>query len=102
MNIRLKAPPKPPTGPVKKRPPRDYRKEYDDFQGTPDQLKARGNRNKARGAMEAAGRVRKGDGKHVDHKDMNPNNNSRTNLKVMPARANLKKQPARKGLSRKV
>ena len=80
---------------------RNYRKEYDDFQGTPAQLKARGNRNKARGALEAAGRVRKGDGKHVDHKDMNPLNNSRTNLKVMPARANLKKQPAHKGRSRK-
>jgi hypothetical protein len=102
MNIRIKVPPKPATGPEKKRPQRDYRTEYDDYQGRPKQLKERGNRNDARKIMAAAGLVRKGDGKHVDHKDMNPNNNSRTNLKVLPARANLKKQPIHKGRSRKV
>ena len=30
----------------------------------------------------AQGRVRKGDGKDIDHKDGNPRNNSRKNLRV--------------------
>jgi hypothetical protein len=32
--------------------------------------------------MEAKGRVRKGDGKDVDHKDMNPTNNALSNLRI--------------------
>ena len=38
------------------------------------------------------GRVRKGDGKHIDHKDGNPNNNSPSNLRVMSAKKNRVKQ----------
>ena len=45
--------------------------------------------------MMKAGRVKKGDGKEVDHKDMNPRNNSRKNLRVVSRTANRKRQPKR-------
>jgi hypothetical protein len=46
---------------------RDYRHEYDAYQGKPEQVKNRAKRNTARAEMEKAGRVSKGDGKDVDH-----------------------------------
>lgn len=52
----------------------------------------RAKRNAARRSLAREGVVRKGDGKHVDHKDGNPNNNRRANLRVITARANRKKQ----------
>lgn len=61
---------------------RNYRKEYDNYQGSEEQKKRRAKRNAARRDMEKAGKVRKGDGKDVAHKDNNPNNNSRKNLAV--------------------
>lgn len=39
-------------------------------------------RKRARRKMEKAGKVRKGDGKDVDHKDRNPKNNGKSNLRV--------------------
>ena len=74
---------------------RDYRKEYDDYHGTERQKKRRAARNKARRHMERKGRVRKGDGKHVHHKDHNPENGSAKNLSVMDDNANMKIQPKR-------
>ena len=71
---------------------RDYRKEYDDYHGTPEQRKRRASRNKARRFMEAKGRVAKGDGKEVDHKDHNPTNNSPSNLRVRDKAANRRDQ----------
>lgn len=47
--------------------PRNYRKEYDEYQGTPEQKKRRAERNKLRRAAEKAGVVKKGDGKEMDH-----------------------------------
>jgi hypothetical protein len=47
---------------------RDYRREYDNYQGKPEQIKNRAKRNAARAEMVKAGRVKKGDGKDVDHK----------------------------------
>jgi|TARA_R110000744_G_scaffold24079_1_gene60673 hypothetical protein len=47
--------------------PRNYRKEYDNYQGTAEQKKNRAARNKGRKTMETAGRVSKGDGNHVNH-----------------------------------
>lgn len=46
---------------------RDYRREYDLYQGKPEQIKNRDARNKARSEMAKAGLVHKGDGKDVDH-----------------------------------
>lgn len=61
---------------------RNYRKEYDNYQGQPAQIKRRSSRNKARRKMEAAGKVHKGDGKDVSHKNDNPMKNSGGNLSV--------------------
>jgi len=47
---------------------RDYRKEYDNYQGTDTQKKNRAARNAARATMAKEGKVSKGDGKDVDHK----------------------------------
>ena len=61
---------------------RNYRKEYDSYQGKPEQIKNRASRNAARAKMEKAGKVHKGDGKDVDHKNSNPRNNGAGNLRV--------------------
>jgi len=47
--------------------PRNYAKEYANYQGKPEQKKNRTKRNAARNTMEAKGIVSKGDGKHVNH-----------------------------------
>lgn len=67
---------------------RNYKKEYDNYQGKPDQLKKRASRNSARAKLAKLGRVVKGDGKDVDHKDRNPKNNSLKNLRVKSKSAN--------------
>lgn len=46
---------------------RNYRREYDAYQGTPEQIKKRAMRNAARAKMMKKGKVRKGDGKDVGH-----------------------------------
>jgi len=46
---------------------RDYKKEYANYQGKPDQIKKRAERVKARRMMEKTGAAHKGDGKDVDH-----------------------------------
>ena len=71
---------------------RDYKKEYQTYHGTADQLKKRASRNKARKIMESKGLVKKGDGKDIDHKDGNPLNNSRKNLRPMSASKNRSKK----------
>lgn len=70
---------------------RDYDKEYREYHGTPAQKKARASRNAARREAEKQGRVRKGDGKEVDHKDGNPRNNAPSNLRVVSRTTNRKK-----------
>lgn len=67
---------------------RNYRQEYDRYQGTPEQRKKNDSRKKARRMLEAEGKVKKGDGKDVDHKNMNPLHNSRKNLRVTTPSAN--------------
>ena len=68
--------------------PRNYKKEYANYQGKPEQIKRRSNRNKARRKLMKAGRVRLGDGMDVDHKNTNPNDNSIKNLRVKSKSAN--------------
>ena len=68
--------------------PRNYRDEYDNYQGRPDQRKNRSSRNKARRKMEKAGRARKGDGRDVHHRDGNPKNNSLKNLTILGKSSN--------------
>jgi hypothetical protein len=62
---------------------RDYKKEYSSYQGKPEAIKKRVSRDKARRAMQKKGLVKKGSGKDVDHKDGNPMNNSKKNLRVV-------------------
>ncbi len=67
---------------------RDYRSEYKNYHASPEQKKKRASRNAARAEMEKAGKVRKGDGKDVDHKNTNANDNSKGNLRVQSKSAN--------------
>jgi 5-methylcytosine-specific restriction endonuclease McrA len=71
----------------KKRP---YKKEYEEYQGTPEQIKKRAQRNKARAELMKDGRVSKGDGKDVDHvKPLSKGgSSSKKNLRVESAGAN--------------
>lgn len=62
----------------------------------PEQKKRRAQRNAARRKMEKAGKVRKGDGKDVDHKDHNTANNSSSNLQVQSKYVNRKDGGPRK------
>jgi len=62
---------------------RNYRKEYDNYHSKPEQRKNRSKRVLARRKMEEKGRVHKGDGKDVDHKNGNPKDNSDDNLRVL-------------------
>lgn len=48
--------------------PRDYKQEYANYQGKPEQIANRAKRNAARATMEKKGVVHKGDGKDVGHK----------------------------------
>lgn len=75
---------------------RDYRKEYDEYHGTPAQKKRRADRNKARRDATRKGRVHKGDGKELDH----VGSHRTGRLKNVPTRvtsrhANRIRQPSR-------
>ena len=63
---------------------RNYREEYDNYHAKPEQKKKRAMRNAARRELEAEGRVKKGDGKEVDHKTplRAGGSNSKGNLQV--------------------
>lgn len=61
---------------------RNYKREYANYQGKPEQIKRRAMRNKARRLMIAKGLAKKGDGKDVDHKNRNPMDNSLSNLRI--------------------
>lgn len=74
---------------------RNYEKEYRDFQGTPEQIERRSARNKARRKMEKLGKVKKGDGREVDHKNFDATDNRASNLRVLSKKANRKRQPKR-------
>jgi hypothetical protein len=67
---------------------RDYKQEYKSQHSSPEAKKKRASRNAARAEMMKAGKVRKGDGKDVDHKNGNANDNSKGNLRVKKASAN--------------
>lgn len=75
---------------------RDYRKEYDDYQGTPAQKKRRADRNRARRRAEREGRVSKGDGKELDHVGYHRTGRLRdVPTRVVSRTANRKRQPPR-------
>tara|TARA_R100000234_G_scaffold29647_3_gene17225 strand:- start:75 stop:335 length:261 start_codon:yes stop_codon:yes gene_type:complete len=68
--------------------PRNYSSEYKRYQSKTSQKKKRAGRNAARRKMTAAGKVRKGDGKDVAHRNGNPRDNRNSNLKVVSAAKN--------------
>jgi len=59
---------------------RNYKKDYEQFQSKPEQIKDRASRNAARAEEEKNGNVSRGDGQDVHHVDGNPQNNNRKNL----------------------
>jgi hypothetical protein len=68
------------------------------YNSSPEQKKNRASRNAARREAERDGKVRKNDGKDIDHKNMNPKDNRKSNLKVMDRSKNrAKNQWAKKG-----
>ncbi len=75
---------------------RDYKKEYRDYQGTPEQKKRRAARNAARRQAMKEGRVHKGDGKEVDHLGSNRHGDLRKRrTRVVSRHANRIRQPKR-------
>jgi hypothetical protein len=69
---------------------RPYKKEYEEYQGKPDQIKKRAKRNAARAELTKDGKVHKGDGKDVDHiKPLSKGGSSgKSNLRVKSASDN--------------
>jgi hypothetical protein len=75
---------------------RDYKKEYREYHALPEQKKRRADRNAARRKAMKEGRVRKGDGKELDHVGYH----RKGRLKNVPTRvvsraANRRRQPKR-------
>lgn len=77
---------------------RDYKRERE-LQSTPAELAKNAARKRARRLLEKEGRVKKGDGKDVDHSNRNPLDNSKKNLKVKSKAAN--RSFSRKGTTSK-
>ena len=61
---------------------RNYKREYKKYHKKPKQKKRRAQRNAARRKLSKAGKVRKGDGKDVHHKNRKTSDNRRKNLRV--------------------
>lgn len=77
---------------------RNFRKEYDEYQGTEEQKRRRAQRNAARRKAMREGRVKKGDGKEIDHLGFNRRgklNNSK--VRVVSKKTNRSRQPKRDG-----
>lgn len=71
---------------------RDYKSDYRKFQSSDKAKKDRAARNRNRNKLEEEGKVRKGDGKDIDHKDGNPRNNKKSNLRVISRSKNRAKR----------
>ena len=69
---------------------RDYKRENKVTKSKPKNIKKRVKRNKARRMLERLGLVKKGDGKHVDHKKplSKGGSNKRSNLRVRDGKKN--------------
>ncbi len=76
--------------PYKNKADRNYKKEYETYQGTEQQKKNRAMRNSARAELTKEGKVHKNDGQDVDHiKPLSKGGRSgKANLRVKPASAN--------------
>ena len=74
---------------------RNYKKEYANYHSKPVQKVNRAGRNKARKIVMKAGGTAKVAGKDVHHKNGNPRDNRRSNLKVITKKRNRTLQPKR-------
>lgn len=74
---------------LEKEKSRDYRKEYDQYHGTPEQIKRRAQRNAARRKLG----IPKGDPREADHKNplSDGGSNSKRNLRAVSRSTNRKK-----------
>lgn len=72
--------------------PRNYRREYEKFQSSPKAKSDRAARNRNRRQLEREGHVRKGDGMEIDHRNGNPQDNRRSNLRVVHRSVNRRKR----------
>ena len=61
------------------------------YNSKPESKKDRASRNSARREAEKSGKVRKGDGKDIDHVDHNPRNNKKSNQRVVSKSTNRAK-----------
>jgi len=68
--------------------PRDYKAEYRNYQGKPEQIKRRSKRNSARRIARKKYGSLAIKGLDVDHRDRNPNNNAVSNLRIQTKRVN--------------
>lgn len=72
--------------------------EYDAYQGKPEQIKRRAERNKDRKAAEKRGTVHKGDNKEVDHLGSDRTGSLKgRKTRVTTQKANAARQPSRGG-----
>tara|TARA_R110000851_G_scaffold252222_1_gene404740 strand:+ start:208 stop:432 length:225 start_codon:yes stop_codon:yes gene_type:complete len=67
---------------------RNYKNEYNAYHAKPTQKKRRAGRNAARRLMIKKVGRKTLEGKDVDHKDRNPHNNTRANLRIQSKRLN--------------
>jgi len=72
--------------------PRNYKREYAKFQSSAKSRADRAARNRNRRVAEREGRVRKGDGNDIDHRNGNPQDNRRSNLRVVHKSINRAKR----------
>lgn len=76
---------------------RNYKKETA-YEERPRQVKRREARNRARAQAERRGKVRKGDGKELDHVGYHPTGTLKgVRAKVVSRSANRRRQPPHKG-----
>ena len=59
---------------------RNYKSEYANYHGRPEQIKRRDSRNAARNKLIKLGKAKRGDGKDVSHRNGNPRDNRSANL----------------------
>ena len=69
-----------------------FTSEYRKYHSSKKMKTERALRNKNRRTALKNGTVKRGDKKHIDHRDGNPKNNKPKNLRVISAKRNRKKQ----------
>ena len=81
---------------------RNYAKEYANYHSRPEQIKRRSARNKARRLAVKIGNAKKGDGRDIHHRDGNPVNNKKGNLRSMSKSANRSFAPTKTARKKRV